>query len=310
MRLNGEEPIILDAGDLIHTNSVIHDSVRDSEIHRASSMIKGYEKIGCDAINVGQYEMAGGLDGFLELNRKTSIPFISANLKNSKNDQLLFNPYLIIDREGLRIGVIGITDLVGQDISGITIDNYRSSGNEYINRIRNKVDLVVLLVNSDRSTYKDLAGYFPDADLIYTSGSTRLTRRMMVQSEEGPFVYSCGREGRYLNKIKVSINSDELPIINTSYFQARIEYLTKKLQRYQEKDSSVSLDELYSDQPSIIALLKETRDDISRMKGKLENVQNSIVFQNIAMDASIKDDSVMLDHVNEALSLYKVLKNK
>lgn len=310
IRLNGENPIILDAGDLVYTNSVIHDSVRDSEIHLASSIIRGYEKIGCDAINVGQYEMAGGLDRLLELNKNTSIPFISANLKDSKNNQLLFEPYLIINRDDLKIGVIGLTDFVNQYILGIKIDSYRSTGNEYINKIRKKVDVVVLLINSDKSTYKNLAEYFPDADLIYTSGSTRMTRQMMIQAEDGPFVYSCGREGRYLNKIKVSINNDELPMINTSYFKARMEYLVKKLERYKGKDPKKTLDEIYSDQPSVMGLLKETRGDIARMKEKLIDVQNSVEFQNIAMDESITDDQIMLEHVNESLSKYEALKNK
>ena len=59
-----------------------------------------------------------------------------------------------------------------------------------------------------------------------------------------------------------------------------------------------------------MGLLKETRGDIARMKEKLIDVQNSVEFQNIAMDESITDDQIMLEHVNESLSKYEALKNK
>ena len=57
MRKAGEDPLILDSGDLFFSTSSINENNVASERYRAGSILKGYEKIGCDAINVGRYEL-------------------------------------------------------------------------------------------------------------------------------------------------------------------------------------------------------------------------------------------------------------
>ena len=121
MRQEGNDPLILDAGDLFFTTPDLHDSNRVSEKYRASVILMGYEQIGCDAINVGQYEFGGGEQFLLETASTTQIPFISANLINTQTNQLLFNPYIIIEREGLKIGVIGLTNLLPKTIKNIVL---------------------------------------------------------------------------------------------------------------------------------------------------------------------------------------------
>ena len=57
----GNDPVIVDAGDLLFSTKNINNENRKSEVHRAKSIMEGFNKIGCDAINVGQYEMLNGL---------------------------------------------------------------------------------------------------------------------------------------------------------------------------------------------------------------------------------------------------------
>ena len=66
MRQEDLDPVILDAGDLFFSTLELNDSNRVSEQFRANAILKGYEKIGCDAINVGQYELSAGLEFLLE----------------------------------------------------------------------------------------------------------------------------------------------------------------------------------------------------------------------------------------------------
>ncbi len=161
--------------------------------------------------------------------------------------------------------------------------------------------MTVLLVNSDRSTYADLHALFPSADLIFTSGSTFMTRPMMNQEENGPFIFSSGREGRYLNQVDVSLIDESNRMVNRSYYEAKIRYLKKRIERYQDKDPTISLDDLYADSPNILANIRSNRETIKQMEGVLSLRTNSISFQNVAMESKIKDDPEMLEHVNRAL---------
>ena len=93
MRDAGIDPLILDAGDLFFSTKNIDATNKNSEIFRANAIMEGFQKVGCDAINVGHYEVLNGLSFLREMVKKTDIPFISSNLKDSKSGQLLFDPY-------------------------------------------------------------------------------------------------------------------------------------------------------------------------------------------------------------------------
>ena len=307
LRYHGKDPIILDAGDLLFTVPSVVDSNRASEIFRGSAILDGFEKIGCNAINVGYQELAAGYDVLMELVSKTSIPFISANLLDPDTEEPIFKPYTIIDRGGVTFGVIGLTDLVPDTIDRILVEDYTLAGNIYLTAMEDRVDMTVLLVNSDRSTYADLHALFPSADLIFTSGSTFMTRPMMNQEENGPFIFSSGREGRYLNQVDVSLIDENDSMVNRSYYEAKIRYLKKRIERYQDKDPTISLDDLYADSPNILANIRSSRETIKQMEGVLSLRTNSISFQNVAMESKIKDDPEMLEHVNRALEQCKDL---
>ncbi|MDP6170356.1 MAG: hypothetical protein QF780_10145 [Candidatus Marinimicrobia bacterium] len=307
LRYQGNDPIILDAGDLLFTVPSVHDSSRASEIFRGSAMLEGYDKIGCDVINVGYHELAAGYDVLMNLVRETSIPFVSANLLDPDTEELLFKPYSVIKRGGITFGVIGLTDLVSDTLGDILVDDFTVAGNIYLSAMEGRVDMTVLLVNSDRSTYKDLHEIFPSADLIFTSGSTFMTRPMMNQEENGPFVFSSGREGRYLNQVDVSLVDDSDRIVNRSYYEAKVKYLKKRIDRYQDKDPSIPLEKLYVDQPNVLINIEDSQRDIKRMEGILSERSNSIYFQNVAMDAKVSDHPEMLDHVNRSLERCKAL---
>ena len=135
-----------------------------------------------------------------------------------------------------------------------------------------------------------------------------LTRPMMTQEENGPFVFSCGREGRYLNLVNVSlVNKNDL-MINKSYFEEKIKYVSRRIDRYIDKDPTISLETLYADQPSILSAIKDSQKEIKRMQGWLERAENIVEFQNLAMDASIKDDPTMFNFVNHTLEKCSDLK--
>ena len=309
MKKEGLAPIVLDAGDLLFTSSVLADSNRESETFRASSILDDNMNYPFDAINVGKYELAGGLDLLQKLINKTKSNFISANLRDSNSGRLLFNPYKIVERNDITFGIIGLTDMVSGEVDGVLQDDYIVSGDQYIMKIKNQVDIIVLMINSARSTYSSLTGLFPLANIILTSGSTMLTRPMMTQVEKGPFLFSSGREGRYLNRIDISLSSKDKIFINRSYYEAKIDYYNRRINRYMDKDPSKSLEIVYKDQPNILESIEASKKDIKRMSFILQESVNTIDFRNVAMDKFIEDDPKVKKFVDETVDRCAKLMN-
>ena len=81
---------MLDAGDMFFSTKNLNKNNIESERYRANVMLEAYQNIGYDAINIGNYELLSGLEFLKSIDEKYSIPFLSANLKDSKTGELLF----------------------------------------------------------------------------------------------------------------------------------------------------------------------------------------------------------------------------
>ena len=120
----GSDPLIVDAGDLFFSTKKLESWNKKSEEFRAKSILNGYARIGYDIINIGQYEVINGLTFLKSVTKDSDINFISANLRDSKTGALIFKPYHILQRGGLNIGVIGVTDMLPDTSKSIIADDY------------------------------------------------------------------------------------------------------------------------------------------------------------------------------------------
>jgi 2',3'-cyclic-nucleotide 2'-phosphodiesterase (5'-nucleotidase family) len=228
---------------------------------------------------------------------------------NTQTNQLLFNPYIIIEREGLKIGVIGLTNLLPKTIKNIRANDYITAGKSMIKKVKDKVDIIVMLVNANRTDQKTLTKEFKEANLIFTSGSTALTRPMMNQPEKGPYLFSTGRESRYLNVTDIILKNKTDPIINISFLEASQQYNQRKLNRLQDTFPDQTLVDAYKGQENILNLIEKSRTTIIQADAQLKEAVNTLIFKNVALDSKIIDDQEVLEFVNKSLATCNQLKN-
>jgi len=263
--------------------------------------MKGFDKIGCDAINVGHYEILNGLKFLKDISGNSKIPFISANLRDSKTSKLIFTPYRIVEKNQLKFGIIGVTNSLPDTCKTIISDNFIDAGNKYIKELSNKTDFLIMLVNANRDTQTDITSKFPEVDFIITSGSTNMSRANSPQKEEGPFYYSCGKQGKHLLVLEGNVKDSQHPLVDVSSHQKKVKDINKRFDRLQKKDPEKSLEEIYSDQQNILKLIKQYRSDLENSSNIISNAVNTLEFRTIALNSKIKDDPELLAFVNESV---------
>ena len=302
MRENGFDPIVLDAGDMFFSTTSLNKNNLESEKYRCETMLSGYEKIGCDGLNIGKYELLGGLSylKYLEESYK-KIPFISANIRDKKTKELIFAPYSILEKENLAIGIIGVTNMVPDTMESVIVDDYIKAGNDYIKKISKNVDIIVMLVNSARNTHQSLQKNFKKADFIFVSGSTNRTSSSTPQQDGGPFLYSNGKQGKYLTVIDLDLKNNHSDIVDVSSHEQKIKQVNNRIKRLQRKDPNKSLEQIYAGQENILNLIKKYRSDLARADSALNNASNIMRFSNLPLNKTIKDDPEMLAMVNSAV---------
>jgi 2',3'-cyclic-nucleotide 2'-phosphodiesterase (5'-nucleotidase family) len=100
--------LVLDGGDALVNPYSNHEQEKPKARKRAEVILEAYEKMGYDAINIGDFDLALGIKYLRYLQRRSNIPFISANLVYRGTEKTVFKPYLIRKIGGLKVGIIGL----------------------------------------------------------------------------------------------------------------------------------------------------------------------------------------------------------
>lgn len=94
--------LLLSAGD-------VNTGVPESDFSEAEPDFESMKKIRYDAMVVGNHDFDHGVDLLLKQLTWVNFPFLAANLKLQTTKKPLFPSDMILNREGIRFGVFGVT---------------------------------------------------------------------------------------------------------------------------------------------------------------------------------------------------------
>ena len=221
---------------MLFNSAVVTEVNEQADKLRAKAILSGYERIGCHVVNVGGFDLAAGMAYLQQIVDSTKIPFISANIIDSKSGDLIFPPHHIITEGGVTIGVIGLTNLIPTHIRDIQTSDFIKTGEAQIAELRPQVDIIVVLANVNRDKNKVMNDAFTDADYIFLSRNTVRTRPGTKQPINGPFTYGSNIQGKYLAQVDLNITALDSPIVDISNMQAQLDNIDRQLKRFQDKD--------------------------------------------------------------------------
>ncbi|QNQ19350.1 bifunctional UDP-sugar hydrolase/5'-nucleotidase [Kosakonia sp. SMBL-WEM22] len=98
----GGSVLLLSGGD-------INTGVPESDLQDAEPDFRGMNLIGYDVMAVGNHEFDNPMSVLRQQEKWAKFPFLSANIYQKSTNQRLFKPWMIFNREGLKIAVIGLT---------------------------------------------------------------------------------------------------------------------------------------------------------------------------------------------------------
>lgn len=117
--------------------------------------------LGYDAVTLGNHEFDNGLEDLAWRLKEIGCPVVCANVDfNGTEVEGMVKPYVILERAGMKIGIIGLTaDLASSVTSAVSSRITQPDDAEAVNRwlpeVREKSDMVILL--SHRGFQEDCA---------------------------------------------------------------------------------------------------------------------------------------------------------
>ena len=189
IREENPNTILLDAGDLIQDNS--SELFQDMNPHPAMLALN---KMGYDAWTMGNHEFDYGLEKLDNIVSQFDGAVLAGNMYRENGEQY-FDSYTIVERAGIKVGIIGMTTPMVAEFKedtdifeGIEFTNPAEETKKTINELKDKVDVLVGLMHMGLENENgvpntgviDIANANPELGVIFAGHMHKLHREEFV----------------------------------------------------------------------------------------------------------------------------------
>jgi 2',3'-cyclic-nucleotide 2'-phosphodiesterase (5'-nucleotidase family) len=165
-----------------------------------------------DAQCLGNHEFDLGGDHLRDFVAKAPYPLLCANLVQSESGTALCAPYTVIERDHVRIGIVGLilddlADVVSKDaMEPFRVESLPEVAQRTIDELDPQTELIVLLTHTGVEEDKELARAISGADIIVGGHShTRLAEPVV---ENGIVIVQAGSYCKNLGELTVRVRKD------------------------------------------------------------------------------------------------------
>lgn len=230
--IRGREELVFlfDAGDIF---TGILSKLTEGAVPMEMMITMGY-----DAMAVGNHEFEYGWESFAQQKSRLPFPVLGANLFYKGTNHPYAQPYAIVERDGFRIGVIGIhgqdarTAIIPSHVAGIDFRDPIPIVQRLVDELRPEVDLIVVLAHqgktapmqTDDEAHADIqrgieadfnmAGAVRGIDVLFCGHADSGTEKPVVHPNTGTLIMQTYGQGTRLGYLKLMMDKGKKEIVS------------------------------------------------------------------------------------------------
>ncbi len=221
---------LFDAGDIF---TGILSKLTEGAVPMEMMITMGY-----DAMAIGNHEFEYGWESFADQKSRLPFPVLGANLFYKGTDHPYAQPYAVIERDGFRIGVIGILGrdarnaIIPSHVAGVDFREPIPIVKGLVNELRPAVDLIVVLAHqgktapmqTDDEAHPDIqrgieadynkAGEVEGIDVLFCGHADAGTEKPVVHPKTGTLIMQTYGQGTRLGYLKLQVAMDTGAILS------------------------------------------------------------------------------------------------
>lgn len=197
--------ILLDAGDTLHGTNLVN-------LQKGVNVISMMNGLGYDAMVPGNHDFNYGYAHLLDLSKLAEFKVLSANVE--KDGEPVFEPYTIIEKDGVRVAVIGLspeeTPIVTHpnNVIGLQFISPIERTKKMVAEVKDEADIVVLLSHSGYEVDQKIAKEVPGIHLIIGGHShTQLDKAVVVNNV---IIAQTGEHSKNLGRVDLNIEDGKI----------------------------------------------------------------------------------------------------
>jgi len=200
--------LVLDSGNFFSAGLLDQNTQNTQlDMQRAIVNLRSMELMKYDALNISDDEFNFGKDFLSENLSKVKLNFISSNLNSA-----MVKPYVIKEAAGMKIGIIGLTNLAArQKAQGLQFIEPKQAVETYVRELKKKgVGLIILLSNLGEGDDLKIIESVPGIAVLIDGHGRGNTTNASFGKAGDTFILRPNWQGRKLGKAILSIKGDKI----------------------------------------------------------------------------------------------------
>lgn len=207
--------IIVDSGDILAGEYI-------SNLFFGLPDILGMGMIGYHAFVIGNHEFDYGLQKLLELESKSSMAFLSANIIYKNGGNLVFKPYVVKKFANFKVGILGLSSpetpntTAKKNVEKIVFLDPIVTAKRYLSILKEKekCEILIILSHLGFEEDKNLAAKVPGYDYIFGGHShTKLSKEENI-ANTNTAIFSSFEKGVFVGETVINIEDKDKKIID------------------------------------------------------------------------------------------------
>jgi 2',3'-cyclic-nucleotide 2'-phosphodiesterase (5'-nucleotidase family) len=193
-----------------------------------------YSAMNYDAMTLGNHEFEYGWETLVETIPRASFPVLNANIIHQDTGKLIAQPFTILNRGGVKVGVIGVmgidafnNTMASFHRTGLTIKDPTKTVQYWADKIRKDVNIIVVLTHQNRTapmqTNKEsdpsvqrgfdedyaMAGNLRGVDVIFGGHSDNGLNKPVIHPKTGIVIGLTYGQGMHLGYTKFKVSTQK-----------------------------------------------------------------------------------------------------
>ena len=270
MQESKKEVLMVDAGDLLFKKFAgpVPENELKTATQKAHLIVESLNLMGYHALGIGDDDLTPGKDFLVEISKKAKFPFLSSNLFDEASGKPLFQPYLIKEIQGLKIGIFSLLspdfflNPADPRMKGVLIRSPMETVNQVLKELQPRVNFILLLSHLGYTKDMELAQNVPGIHLI-VGGHTgmNLSYAPVIKNT---ILLQTASKGMYAGRMDLTLSSKELTFYNVVSKQR----LETNLNHLKSKLALPGLPE--GEKPQLLRSSEQAERTLAQFKGKNE----------------------------------------
>lgn len=139
--------VLIDNGDFLQGSPMSYYLSKQKNSKQVADIMNS---VGYDVGVLGNHEFNYGVEYLLDTVSQLNYPIVCANILNDKNEPLTGQAYVILEKDGLKIAVLGLTTPYipnweqPETIKGLTFLSALETAKKYVPKLKGEADIVIV----------------------------------------------------------------------------------------------------------------------------------------------------------------------